>query len=473
MAATSKKATAGGKKTAATNKKTSPVDEIDDEALKAAATEADEAESAETEAAESESSEADSVDEMLDKAGEDFADDENDESAGDEERPVAGNRRKPVDHESFAHRLYVSDFNIAFIEKRHVWYLISGILLLACAISLIFRGLNLGVEFTGGSVFNVSAAVNSETVNEYTEVVNSVGLADMDDLQVTTTGSNTVRIQTRSLSSDEVSQMRDALAAHAGIDANKDVGFTLIGPSWGTQITHKGIQALIIFLALVAIMIGLYFRNWKMSMAALIALLHDLIITVGVYSMVGFTVTPATITGVLTILGYSLYDTVVVFDKVRENTVNLERKDFTYSQAADLAVNQVFVRSINTTIIGVLPILSLLVAGIVWLGGQGPLPDLGLAMFVGMIAGAWSSIFIATPILAQLKETEPAMKAHRESLERRLGRAQTNILITSTVADLEPVLAGSTITAAPVPVRHAAAAGRPQPERRPRSQRKG
>jgi len=388
------------------------------------------------------------------------------------EEPAAAKVRQ-IDHESFAHRLYVSDFNIAFIEKRHVWYLISGVLLVVCTLGLIFRGLNLGVEFTGGSVFTVQTAVSSDTVNNYTEAVNNVGLPDMGDLQVTTTGSGQVRVQTRSLDTDEVTTLRQALATYAGIaDPTAGVGYQLIGPSWGTQITQKGVQALVIFLALVALMIGVYFRNWKMSVAALIALFHDMIITVGIYALVGFTVSPATVIGVLTILGYSLYDTVVVFDKVRENTVGLERKDFTYSQAADLAVNQVFVRSINTTIVGVLPILSLLVAGVVWLGGQGPLPDLGLAMLVGMITGAWSSIFIATPIFAQLKEAEPAMKAHRESLERRLGRSQTHILITSTVTDQAPVLSGAQVTAVPVPVRHAGSAGRPQPERRARSQRR-
>jgi len=404
---------------------------------------------------------------------------EPDETSPDDDQEAASaapssRRRKPVDHESFAHRLYVSDFNIDFVGKRRVWYLISGVLVVVCILSLSIRHLNLGVEFTGGSVFTVNQAINDNTITEYTDVVNAVNLPDMGDMQVTTlrtAGSDQVRIQTRSLDTAEVAQMTEALGAHAGIPAAQ-VGTQLIGPSWGTQITWKGVQALVIFLVLVALMMGLYFRNWKMSLAALIALFHDLLITVGLYSLVGFTVTPATITGVLTILGYSLYDNVVVFDKVRENSVNLERQDFTFSQAADLAVNQVFVRSINTTIVGVLPVLSLLIAGVVFLGGQGPLPDLGLAMFVGMITGAWSSIFIATPILAQLKEREPAMKQHRESLERRLGRAQTHVLITSTVSEQVPVLAGAQITTAPVPVRHAAAAGRPQPERLPRSQRK-
>ena len=177
-------------------------------------------------------------------------------------------------------------------------------------------------------------------------------------------------------------------------------------------------------------MIWAYFRNWKMSLAALVALLHDLILTIGIYALVGFTVTPATVIGVLTILGYSLYDTVVVFDKVRENVRDLTTSNTrTYSEAANLAVNQVLVRSINTTVIGVLPVSALLFAG-AFILGEGPLKDLALALFVGMMAGAYSSIFIATPLLAQLKEREPDMQklakrvaARRAQGERQIGPA--------------------------------------------------
>ena len=394
---------------------------------------------------------------------------------GEDERARTSVRRKPVDHESFAHRLYVSDFNIAFVEKRRLWFTISGILVAICIAAIAIRGLNLGIDFTGGSQFTLQVPLTSSTITDYTDAVNSVGLPDMSGLKVTSIRgtNNLVQVQTRTLTTEEVTAVRAALAAKAGVDPVQGVNYTLIGPSWGGQITQKGIQAVVVFLVLVALMIGLYFRNWKMSLAALIGLFHDMIVVIGIYALVGFTVSPATITGVLTILGYSLYDNVVVFDKVRENTVGLERKDFTYSQAADLAVNQVFVRSINTTIVGVLPVLALLIVGIFWLGGQGPLPDLGLAMFVGMITGAWSSIFIATPILTMLKEAEPAMKAHREGIERRMGRSQTQMVISTTLSDEAPELAGAQVTAAPVPVRHAPSAGRPQPARQPRSKRKG
>jgi len=402
--------------------------------------------------------------------------DEVDEAVTDETTPEPAKETvRTINHESFAHRLYVSDFNIAFVEKRRIWFTISGILVVLCLASIIFRGLNLGVDFTGGSVFQINTSVDANSITEYTDAANAVGLPDMNGLQVTTMSNNAVRLQMRTLTTDEVTTMRAALAAKAGVDPTAGVNYTLIGPSWGQQITSKGIQALVIFLVLVALMIGLYFRNWKMSLAAMIGLFHDLIVTVGIYSMVGFTVSPATVTGLLTILGYSLYDNVVVFDKVRENVVDLERKDFTYSQAADLAVNQVFVRSINTTIVGVLPVLAILLAGVIWLGGQGPLPDLGLAMFVGMITGAWSSIFIATPILCMLKEAEPGMKLHREGVERRMGKAQTQVMITTTLTEQAPALASAQVTTAPVPVqvRHAASSGRPQPARQSRSQRKG
>jgi preprotein translocase subunit SecF len=219
-----------------------------------------------------------------------------------------------------------------------------------------------------------------------------------------------VRVQTRTLDpTEEVPKVRGAIATEVGIPPDQ-VAYSLIGASWGGQITERALIALAVFLALVALVIGIYFRDAKMSAAALLALIHDLILTIGIYALVGFTVTPATLIGVLTILGYSLYDTVVVFDKVRENVRDLRSSTArTYSEAANLAVNQVLVRSINTTIIGVLPVAALLFTG-AFILGEGPLKDLALALFVGMVSGAYSSIFIATPLLAQMKEREPDMK---------------------------------------------------------------
>jgi preprotein translocase subunit SecF len=403
-----------------------------------------------------------------------------------EPTPVAPKAAKPK-RESFIHKLYTSDFNIDFIGKRRVWYLISGTLIVICLVSLIFRGLNLGIEFKGGTVFQVPvSSLSSQTISDYQKVVADSKVPGLDGATVTTQSDNTVRVQVPSLSTENTAEFRGELAAKAGI-ASDDVTYQAIGPSWGSQITTKGVQALVVFLVLVALMIGIYFRNWKMSLAALVALAHDLIITIGVYSIVGFTVTPATITGVLTILGYSLYDTVVVFDKVRENTTDVLKRNVTYSYEANIAVNQVFVRSINTTITGVLPVVAMLVAGIVFLGGQGPLPDLGLAMAVGMVAGAWSSIFIATPILDQLKEREPEQRAHREALAKHQKRtkAKVTVAVAETNDQLTPTApTGLSVTTVPIPAAtveleepapapdESPSAGRPQPRHTSRSQRK-
>jgi preprotein translocase subunit SecF len=188
-------------------------------------------------------------------------------------------------------------------------------------------------------------------------------------------------------------------------------------------VTQKAIIALVVFVVLVFALIGLYFRHWKMALSAIVCLLHDLVVTVGVYALVGFSVTPATLTGVLTILGYSLYDTVVVFDKVRENWAETEDSRLTHAEAANLADNQVLMRSINTTVIGVLPVAALLFAGAFVLG-SGPLEDIGLALFVGMLVGAYSSIFIATPLLSQLTDLDPKIKEHDDRVRRRRAKAK-------------------------------------------------
>lgn len=319
-----------------------------------------------------------------------------------------------------AHRLYTGDISWDFIGHRKLFFLISaGIIALALG-SLLLQGLKLGIEFKGGADFTAPVSVNAQTVDTMRDAVQGTKLHNLDGTQVLTVGESQVKVQTRTLSTDEVKTVRTAIAKAVGT-TNDKVTYSLIGASWGKQITEKGVQALVVFLSLVSLLIWAYFRDWKMSIAAIIALIHDLIVTVGLYSLVGFTVTPATLIGVLTILGYSLYDTVVVFDKVRENVRGLTSQRRSYSQAANAAVNQVLVRSLNTTIIGVLPVAALLFAGVFVLG-SGPLKDLGLALFVGMIAGAYSSIFIATPLLALLKEREPAMKQHRAKLERRAQR---------------------------------------------------
>lgn len=336
------------------------------------------------------------------------------------EKTAVRDMTKTPEKSSFAHRLYTGKFSFGFISRRRIWYTISAILLVISALSVAFRGLNLGIEFEGGSVFQAPATVTAQTTQEFGEAVTGSGIADLDP-QIRTVGENTVRIQTRSLNADEVIQVREAIAQQAGV-ASEDVAYSLIGPSWGEQITQKALIALVVFLVLVGVLIWFYFRDAKMSIAALSALLHDLLITIGLYALVGFTVSPSTVIAVLTILGYSLYDTVVVFDMVREKTADLSRQDRSYSDAANEALNQVLVRSINTTVIAVLPVVAILVAGVAVLGGEGALADLGLAMLIGMLAGAYSSIFLATPLLAQMREREPAMVAHRQNLAKATRR---------------------------------------------------
>jgi preprotein translocase subunit SecF len=320
---------------------------------------------------------------------------------------------------NLGHRLYVGDVSYDFIGHRRRWYTVSAILIAVSIIALLVRGLSLGIEFRGGADFQAATTVTSQSVDQMRAAVESTNVPDLDSLEVTTIGGDRIQIQTRSLDVDEVALVRGAIADEVGVNSDQ-VAYSLIGPSWGQQISQQGLIALLVFLVLVSLVIWAYFRNGKMSIAALVALIHDLVLTVGIYALVGFTVTPATLIGVLTILGYSLYDTVVVFDKVRENVRDIKSSTSkTYSEAANLAVNQVLVRSINTTVIGVLPVAALLFAGTVILG-TGPLQDLALALFVGMISGAYSSIFIATPLLAQLKEREPDMqKLTKRVLARR------------------------------------------------------
>ena len=328
---------------------------------------------------------------------------------------------QPTKKMGIAHRLYTGAISYDFVGKRNRWYLISGIVILISIAALGFRGINWGIEFTGGADFQAPVKVTATTIDDVRTAVAALNIAG-DDLSVTTIGDNTVRVQTQTITTEaEVTAVKAAIATAIGVEPDS-VAYSLIGASWGQQISTQALIALGVFLALVMIFIWVYFREFKMSIAAIVALLHDLVITIGVYALVVFSVTPATMIGVLTILGYSLYDTVVVFDKIRENTHEISNSRLTYAQAANTAVNQTLVRSLNTTIVGVLPVAALLFTG--WfILGTGPLKDLGLALFVGMIAGAYSSIFIASPLLAQMREADPDMVEHRERLARRAARA--------------------------------------------------
>ncbi len=317
---------------------------------------------------------------------------------------------------TFTSGLYRGDVSFDFVGRAKQWYILSAVLLLIALGSLAINGLTFGVEFSGGAVFSVPS-----DECEITTARDAVGAEVPDGVPIVTelngSSGRQVRVQTVDLTPAETGAVSTALAEACGVPL-ADVSTQVIGPSWGEQITQKALTGLVVFLVLIVFYLSITFE-WRMAIAALVALFHDVFITVGIYSLSGFEVTPATVIGVLTILGYSLYDTVVVFDKVKENTRGVQATSrMTYSEAANLAVNQTLVRSINTSVVGLLPVASLLFVG-AYVLGAGTLKDLALALFVGIAVGTYSSIFIATPVLAQLKEREPAMQALAKRVNAR------------------------------------------------------
>jgi preprotein translocase subunit SecF len=300
-------------------------------------------------------------------------------------------------------RLYRGETSIDFIGKRRRWYAFSGVIIAMSAIVLGTQGLNLGIEFKGGSEFSISKP--GVTVEQGRAAIEEAGVPGESVVQIV--GNDRLRIQTGDLES--FNTVKESLAQSFGVNVN-DIDTQIIGPSWGAEITKKALYGLVGFIIVVMLFLAMIFEP-KMAFAAIVATVHDVVVTVGIYALVGFDVTPATVIGFLTILGYSLYDTVVVFDKVRENTKSItSNSKVTYSSAANLAVNQTLVRSFNTSVIALLPVGSILFVGSGLLGA-GTLKDLSLALFVGLAAGTYSSVFIATPLLAQLREREPAMQA--------------------------------------------------------------
>jgi preprotein translocase subunit SecF len=318
-------------------------------------------------------------------------------------------------------RLYRGEVSIDFVGKQKFWYLVSGFILIVSIISLATLGLNRGIEFKGGSVFQFKAS--SASTAEVRSTVKDSGVHIGEPIVQSTSAG--WRVQTESLDSGEVAKVQQTVAQKYGLKSSDDVAVQTVGASWGADVSKKALQGLLIFVLLVMVYLWVTFEA-KMALAAIIALAHDILITVGVYSLVQFEVTPGSVVGLLTILGYSLYDTVVVFDKVRENTRGLGSGTGpmrTYSQAANLAVNQTLVRSINTSLIALLPVAGLLFIG-AGLLQAGTLKDLSLVLFVGMLAGTYSSICIATPLLADFKEREPKMKELRERLAARQSSAK-------------------------------------------------
>ncbi|MCX4745144.1 protein translocase subunit SecF [Kitasatospora sp. NBC_01287] len=314
---------------------------------------------------------------------------------------------------NLGHRLYQGEVSFDFVNRRKIWYSISAAIAAAALIGLTVIGLHLSIDFKGGSVYTVKKS--GLTISQAQTSIDKI-VGDSTP-QVQATGDGQIRIQVSSNDKTPATEVVKELAGDLGIDQSA-VNAQVVGPSWGQQISEKALTGLIVFMILVTAYLAIAFE-WRMAVAALVALIHDLLITIGVYALVGFEVSPGTVIGFLTILGYSLYDTVVVFDTVKENTKNLEKQNrFTYSEAANAGLNQTLVRSINTTVVALLPVAALLFIGGGILGA-GTLNDISLALFVGLSAGAYSSICVATPLLAQLKEQTPQMRALAKRVAQR------------------------------------------------------
>lgn len=315
---------------------------------------------------------------------------------------------------TFGNSLYTGERSVPVIPKRRLWFSIAIGVLLVLALGTVVRGgFVFGIEFTGGSEFRVTGVSDTSDAPAIDAVASVVPEADA---RAAGLGPDALRVQTDEVTDEQAGEIRAALADAYGVDVGS-VAFSFIGPSWGADVTNQALRALVVFLVLVSIVMAVYFRTWKMAVAALASLAFDMLVTAGVYGVVGFEVTPAAVIGFLTILGYSLYDTVVVFDKVRENTA--PGSSGTFLDNINLAVNQTLVRSINTSVVAVLPIASILFIGAVLLGA-GTLRDIALALFIGTIVGTWSSIFVAAPVYAALRKNDE-IKAESTLPKRERG----------------------------------------------------
>jgi preprotein translocase subunit SecF len=347
-------------------------------------------------------------------------------------------------------RLYRGETSFDFIGNRRWWFAASAFVILLGVISLGTRGLNLGIDFKGGQSWLVTSP--TLTVAEATSAVESAGVTQPTVVQLTNQLNHTKQIQVQvDLNSKPVQErtaiennVQDALA-RAAHTSPSNVNFNDVGPTWGGQVTSKAIEALIVFFIAVTLYISVRFE-FKMAVAAIVAVIHDILVTLGIYSLTGFQVTPDTVIAVLTVLGYSLYDTVVVFDRIRENAKGLGASGrVTYSDMVNLSMNQTLARSINTSLVAIIPVLSVLVVGSFVLGATS-LQDFGLALVIGLTSGAYSSIFVASPLLALMKEREPRYTTIRQRLETRGERAP--ILTPAAAAALGGAAAGTRATQA-------------------------
>ncbi|WP_326950032.1 protein translocase subunit SecF [Amycolatopsis sp. NBC_01307] len=334
---------------------------------------------------------------------------------------------KPGKKDSIFRRLYVGSGAFDVVGKRKRWYIFFSALVLVCLASMIFRGFNYGIEFEGGTQLQMPANGIHGVITEdqaKASFEKALGHPAAETQKVGTGDASTIQIRTETLDAADVAKLKQTLFQDLGpIGSNKQpsvqaISDSAVSASWGGEISQKALIALIVFLVAVVIFLAIYF-DLRMASAALVSLLHDIFVTAGVYSLIGFEVTPATVIGLLTILGFSLYDTVVVFDKVRENTrglLGLTRR--TFGEAANLALNQTLMRSFNTAFIALLPILGLLIVGYVLLG-SGTLQDLALVQLTGTIVGVLSSVALATPLLVDFKMRDPKYRQQAERVQQR------------------------------------------------------
>lgn len=322
----------------------------------------------------------------------------------------------------FGNSLHSGRRSLPIVRRRRTWYLLSVAVLVVLSAVGVLRGPNLGIEFTGGSEFQV-AGVSEPDQSIAREIVRDQ--IPGNEPNVTVLGQSTMRVQTEQLDSAETAGLAEMLGEGYGVGADA-VSTSYVGPVWSADITQMMVQAVLVFLLLVAVTMALYFRNLKASAAAMIALVHDMVLTAAVYFVIGFEISPGTVIGFLTIMGYSLYDTIVVFDKVRENTAGLTgQTEATYAEKVELAANQTLVRSINTSVVALLPVGSILVLG-AFILGAGTLQDISLALFVGIVTGTYSSIALAPGLVVDLRRREPAIAAHARKVEQLRRPAETH-----------------------------------------------
>ena len=314
----------------------------------------------------------------------------------------------------WGNELYTGKRSYPFVAKRKLWFSIAAVLMvLSILVPVVKGGFNLGIDFRGGSEFTVSAVQNTDVALGQNAVSTAV---PGQEATVTNIAPGTMRVQTDRLDDDQTLAIGAELAKAYDVTADQ-VTSTFIGPTWGQDVSRQALFGLVAFVVLVTLLMAAYFRTWKMSLAAVIGLITVIMVTAGIYSLSGFEITPSAIIGFLTIMSYSLYDTVVVFDKVRENTQDFtEQNSRTFNELVNLAVNQTLVRSINTSVVAVLPVAAILFIGS-YLLGAGTLKDLSLALFIGLIISALSTLFVQAPMYSWLRRNEPEVLAQRERVQ--------------------------------------------------------